>query len=356
MVGPIGTGNGWNIAIRACLLPVFSPENEDNAGLTTLRYEQTMSETVMNRTNPPPAGNALRQELARGDVALAGVAPVLSHLLASPGQSLVTEDVLARMRGMLGDLAAQLIKAEKSSGATAAVTSQAELAGRLAASGIIVSHVYALAMESQLADQLEQQSAIDQVLTPLLQELIASTDEGTAELAMSAMSAQARFVQAQRRMDLPLGELPAELFVEVLSIWRNCDKGEDQEERGKVEKALRSKYDESTSRLGLMSRLIGSLSGGIRAALDLEHAGLALFASALASTGRQARELAVLSCHEKQAARLALALRSAGLKRTEIAQQFILIHRDLAVPAGIDDIAPDEAARLIKGTASGRGN
>ncbi|NES69615.1 MAG: bifunctional diguanylate cyclase/phosphodiesterase, partial [Okeania sp. SIO2D1] len=48
----------------------------------------------------------------QGDRALAGVPPVLSHMLSSNAASLVTDDVLARIRGMLSDLARQLIGAE----------------------------------------------------------------------------------------------------------------------------------------------------------------------------------------------------------------------------------------------------
>ena len=75
------------------------------------RYGCAMNEALMDPQHTMRAGDALRQELARGDMALAGVAPVLSHLLSSPGQALVSEDVLARMRGMLGDLARQLLVA-----------------------------------------------------------------------------------------------------------------------------------------------------------------------------------------------------------------------------------------------------
>ncbi|MFZ9395920.1 MAG: hypothetical protein ACO25F_07670 [Erythrobacter sp.] len=303
------------------------------------------------------AGDALRQELARGDVALAGVAPVLSHLLASPGQALVSEDVLARMRGMLGDLARQLLAAQAEaggSGASPAPDAQAALASVFATSGILVSHCYALAMESQLSERLEQGGAIDQVLTPLLQELIASPDEAVAELAMATMSAQARFVQAQRRMDLPLGELPAELFLEVLALARR-GKGAAAEANVRAEQRLRAQYDESTGRLGLLTRLVGGLAGGIRAALDLDHAGVALFATALGRVSRQPRELAILSCHERQFVRFALALRGSGLGREDVARQFVLVHGDLPVPEGIATISPEEALALLQGTTSGRG-
>src|SRR3546814_4629440 len=72
----------------------------------------------MNRAvmKAAPQGNdveaVMRQELALGDRALASVAPVLGHLLATPGQSLVSDDLVARMRGMLADIARQLLAAQ----------------------------------------------------------------------------------------------------------------------------------------------------------------------------------------------------------------------------------------------------
>lgn len=317
-----------------------------------------MSKAAIQPPDQMSAVDALRQDLVRGDLALAGVAPVLSHLLASPGQALVSEDVLARMRGMLGDLARQILTAQAQTASQkhdVGALPHAELTGLFASSGVLVSHCYAIAMESQLSERLEQRSGIDQVLTPLLQELIASPDENIAELAMATMSAQARFVQAQRRMDLPLAELPAELFHEVLALTRKANSGDDASAIERAEEHLRGGYDESRGRLALMTRLAGSLSGGIRAALDLEHAGLGLFATALARLSQQPRELAVLSCHERQQARLALALRAAGLKLEEITRQFALIHQDFALPDGLQELSAEQAAALLKGTAAGRG-
>lgn len=315
-----------------------------------------MSNAVTDADETQAAVADLRHELARGDVALAGVAPVLSHLLSSSGQALVSEDLVARMRGMLGNLASQVLRteAEVSGGSRQldpAVTE--EFAGKLAGSGILVSHCYAIAMESQLAEQLEQTHGIDQVLTPLLQELIASRDENMAELAMGTMSAQARFVQAQRRMNLPLSELPAELFHDVLAQWQNLRVHGELQQRERVLQVLRGGYDEGGSRLGLLTRLMGSLGNGLRAAIDLEHAGFALFVSGLARASKQPRELAVLSCHERQATRFALALRAAGLKPEDMRKQFLLIQSDLAMPHGADSVSQDRALSLIAGTPTG---
>lgn len=295
----------------------------------------------------------LRQELARGDVALAGVAPVLTHLLGGAGQSLISDSIVAHMRGMLSDLAFQLLNAQamaESGEADFPAPDPAQidaLSNRLIGSTVVLSHAYALSVESHFAQQLEQSAGVDPVLSPLLQELIASETEETAEIAMLAMAAQARFIQAQRRMDLPMSELPSELFHQVLSLWRRFASELPAETIAKAESALREQHDESTSRLGLLARLITSLRGGIHASLSLDHAGIALFASALSSQTRQPRELAVLSCHEGQVARLALTLRGAGVKADEIARQIMLIHPDIALPEGFADLNERQALSLL---------
>lgn len=314
-----------------------------------------MDNVVTSVTETEQAVGALRRDLAQCDSALAGVAPVLSHLLATNGQALVSEDLVARMRGMLGNLAGSMLSAEAEATAGSKQIDSSRLIGlsnRLAGSSILVSHCYALAMEGQLTADLEERCGIDQVLTPLLQELIASTDDSIAELAMATMSAQARYVQAQRRMSLPIVELPAELFHEAVSQWRSSVSEGDQSELDRAITNLRGKFDEGNSRLGLLTRLIGAMGNGVRAALDLEHAGFALFATALARTSKQPRELAVLSCHERQATRLAIALRAAGLKPEEVRKQFLMIQNELTLPDGADLVAPETAAAMLAGTYS----
>ena len=319
-----------------------------------------MSETAVETQGETGVEALLRRELAQGDDALAGVAPVLGHLLSSASHSLVNDDILARLRGMLGSLGQQLHRAElailkKSSNDEGALDRVSELSAVLAESSIILSHCYAVATESMVAEDLEHRAGIDFVLPPLMQELIASSDEATAEVAMTTMAAQARMQQAQRRMSISLAELPAELFHELVNAWSRSTKHIDAASRSQVEALLRAEHDESGSRLGLLSRLVSSLNAGIEAALKIEHAGLALFTSALASVTRQPRELVVLSCQSGQLARLALSLRAAGLKQEDIAQQFLLIQPDFTLPEGFAGIGKDQARSLLDGAVSGVG-
>lgn len=295
-----------------------------------------MGDETMDRADEATAEAILRDELARETRALGSVVPVLRHLLASEGQRLVSDAVLARVRGMLSDLAAQLVAAGHPG-------PQEALAETLAGDPGLLGFCHALAAESHLAERLHQQRGIDPVLSPLLQELIASDTPAIAELAMNALAAQSRFIQSQRRMQLPLSELPAELFDAVLKTGR--------EGPGLV--AVRQAYDEGASRLGLLARLVAAMRRGAVAALALDHAGPALFPSALAALAGQTRAHAVLACHEGQGMRLALTLRAAGLAPDAIERQFLTLDPAAALPRDLVALSPERARLLLGAGADG---
>lgn len=295
----------------------------------------------------------LRDGAARELRALSAVVPVLRHLLGAEAQGLVSDALLARVRGMIVDLSAQLLAAH--SGHDPAVRSGSEdpaaidgLAAALLADERLLTHCHALAAESLIAERLQQRHGIDPVLTGLVQELIASQDSGVSALAMQALAAQSRFVQSQRRMELPLGELPAELFHAVLA----CAQTEAGEGAGLAR--LKSGYDEAMSRLGLLSRLVSAMRRGSVAALALDHAGIALFATALAQETRSARHHAVLACHEGQALRLALMLRAAGQASPTIARQLALVDPAASLPDFLATLSPERAAALLGTDEAGR--
>ncbi len=289
-----------------------------------------MGDDTMDPADEATAEANLRDELARETRALGSVVPVLRHLLASEGQRLVSDAILARVRGMLGDLAAQLIAAGHAG-------PQETLAETLAADPALLAFCHALAAESHLAERLHQQRGIDPVLSPLLQELIASDIPAIAELAMNALAAQSRFIQSQRRMQLPLGELPAELFDAVLGT------GLDRAARTRLQQA----YDEGASRLGLLARLVAAMRRGAVAALALDHAGSALFASALSALAGLTRAHAVLACHEGQGMRLGLALRVAGLAPEAIERQFLTLDPAAPLSRDLALLSPDRARLLL---------
>ena len=310
-------------------------------------WPQDMGEETMDLAADHAVEAILRDELARETRALAAVVPVLRHLLGTEAQSLLSDAILARVRGMMGDLAAQLLAIMAGRdpatrrGAAADPAALDAMATRLTQDGGLLAFCHTAAAEGLIAQRLHQRHAIDPVLSPLLQELIASEDPAIGSLAMSTLAAQSRFVQGQRRMEMPLGELPPEMFHRVMAIARS--EGVDPA----VLSHVIDGYDEAAGRIGLLARLVAAMRHGALAGLGLEHAGLALFSSALASATRQPRSLGVLACHEGQGMGLALRLRAAGLAPAVIERQLSMTDPAARLPRAFAEVSADGAAALL---------
>ncbi len=311
-----------------------------------------MEETAMNQTTEIPVEAVLRDELAHGDAALGTVAPILGHLVVSPDNTLFSDEIVAQVRGMASSVAGQMLgvqgrEARDDNLPEFVEQHSEELVGHLLTNAGFLSHCHALSIERQLAQRLHDRSAIDLVLSPLLQALIASDDPDVSSNAMAVLTAQARFIQQQGRMELPLKELPGDLFHAAVLTWRT-HAGEGLDEiTAAAEMHLRAEYDEGASRLGLMSRLVAGLGNGAMAALSAAHAGVAIFLTALAAASQQDRDLAVQSTNDRQLGRLALALRAGGLKPNEVEEQFVVIHPNVALPDGFDLLRRDRAAEIL---------
>ena len=171
---------------------------------------------------PAPGGAlaeaALRQALARGDGGLRVAGPMLRHLVTTDRSSLFSEEVVARVRGMLGDVARQLVTAHSDGGGGADGDAASRLATALAENDELLFHLHAAALEARIGERLRAAAALDPVLSPLLQALIATPE--TAEAAMHCLAAQARFGRNQLRMTMPRGELPAGLLHAALLVAR----------------------------------------------------------------------------------------------------------------------------------------
>ncbi len=295
----------------------------------------------------------LRDELSRATRALDAVVPVLGHFLASSGTSLVRDTIVARVRGMSNDLARQLFEAidEGESASHSRFVNDVDgidnLSDHIAHDIHVLSHLHATAVEAQLTERFSQKSGVDPVLGTLFQELVASDNEEIAEIAMAALASQSRFIQSQRRMQYPIMELPAEILERVLRIWARITPVEQDASVTAALRELRNEYDEAATRIGRLARLIAAMRGGAIAALDFHHAGVALFASALAALSEQKREDAVLSCHESQAIRLALGLRAAGLDERSIGQQFALLEPAERLLHGIGEFPVTRARAML---------
>ncbi len=293
---------------------------------------------------PDPTEHPLRAALARGDALRARTGPALHHILAAQDRSLLSEAVIAQVGGMLADLADQLVAARVSP-VDPAGTREA-VAGRLLAVEPLQEHCQALALEWRLAVRLEAELALDPVLSPLIQVLVADADPGVGSLAMAALAAQARFAQAQRRMQLPLGELPAELFHAVLLAAREALRaGQDEAER--AEARLRAGYEEGAGRLALFARLV-AVSPAIATPMPtIEQAGVALWLSTLAARSGEDRQRTAFAVADPSLARLLLTLRAAGVAPAEAERQALRTQPDAALPRGLQDIGTREAAQWL---------
>ncbi|MBB4857086.1 hypothetical protein HNO88_000383 [Novosphingobium chloroacetimidivorans] len=296
-----------------------------------------MFETAVRIENGESVEENLRAKLARGDALAGTVQPILRHLLGSDHAAIFGDEILARVRGMAAHLAEQLL------GGSSAGRGEA-LARTLLDDPAVLAHLHALAVEWQLTERLEESAAIDPVVPPLLQALLASPDAGTKEAGMKVLAAQARWCQAQRRMQLPIAELPGELLqIALLAARTVTPDGAPGEAR------IRAGYDEGASRLGLAARLVTSLGSAAVALLDLDHAGLGLFLTALAYGSKQPRDALSLCLHEGQATRLALSLRAAGLGAAATEQQLFRLHPNMAAPDGLARVSCEQAAALLGG-------
>ncbi|MEO7384156.1 MAG: hypothetical protein ABIU18_04395 [Novosphingobium sp.] len=300
--------------------------------------------------------SVMRAELAHGDALIGTIIPIMRHLVTNDDSSVFSEELVARTRAMLDDVASQLLVAHAdAAGSDKPHDSSREdisaLSGVLSSDSSILAHVHALAAEWQLTERLHARLGLDPLLSPLLQALIASRDAPTATAAMNLLAAQARFAQTQRRMQLPLAEFPADLLHAALVALRSYA-GPDNAAAMQVERAIAGQFDESHGRLGLMARLLLSMGGGAQAALSVSHGGAALFLTALSLAAGQERCLIVLSTNEGQLARLALSLAAAGLKQVAIEEQFLALHPDVSLPEGFETLDPDHAAAVLASGAS----
>lgn len=311
-----------------------------------------MTEGFAQASDVDPDQVALRLDLARADMVIDSIGPVLRYLLASDEQTIFADDVIATVRGMLSDVARQLLAAGIQAGGALdlrADSSEVEaLCAKLIGTSEVLTHVHALALEAQLSARLESRLGIDPVLSSLLQALIGANAAEVSTTAMAFLAAQARFVQNSRRMQLPLSELPADVLHAALMALRDIPGSSAHEDAATT---IRARYDENLTRLGLIARLITGLGGGVTAALSVAHAGVPIFLSALAHASGQDRDAVVLATNETQVARFALALRAAGLKQASIAEQIEALHPDADLQLSYERLTIDQAAMLVAPSA-----
>jgi len=170
-----------------------------------------------DRQVPTMDDAGLQKQLAGEDFVISATSPILQHLLVNRDEALFSDEVIARVRGITANIVFQLlvaraVEAVESDPAVAAISGQDAVARSLIEDEVFVAHIHALTLEAQLAESIRQRSGVDHVLSLLIQHLTASPDEKTVALAIRTIAAQARFIQQMRRMEMPLNELPGDLF------------------------------------------------------------------------------------------------------------------------------------------------
>lgn len=301
----------------------------------------------------------LAEDLAAARGAVANVVPILRHLLRSDDNSIFSDEIVARVRGMFLDVARQLVIALAEAAGHAEPEAWAhqaahELAHVLADNPVFLEHFQTLAIEWQWTERLAQRRALDPVLPPLVQVRMADPDPQASALAMNLLAAQARFCQQQRRMQLPLGELPGDLL-HIALVSMRAYVGEDGHADAYAlvaERSVRSRFDEARGRLGVIRRVLDAMGEQAAEALSLDQAGIALFLSALARGSGQSREAAIMSTVDSQLPRLVVGLRAAGLPANTLAAQVTAFHPDTELPAAIEDLGADQAAALLVAAAA----
>ena len=294
-------------------------------------------------TSLPPVEAVLREELALGDAALASTVGIVRHLLISDDSSIFSDQIMARVRGMVDDVSRQLSEELFGrDGSEGAADARQHLNEQFLGDARVLEHVHALALEFQLTERLNARNATDPVVSSVLQSMLATKDAQAAEVAMQALAAQARFMQQMRRMELPLTELPRMLLratFQAAAAFPDVDVSPLA--------ALQERAEGESTRVELMTQVAENLGSNFLAALDVDRAGVSLFLTALAMGSGQPRETVTLSTTERQLARLAIALRAAGLKPDAIEQQFLYLHPEVSLPPNFDHLTVDRAAMLL---------
>ncbi|MBX9883953.1 MAG: hypothetical protein K2X68_03160 [Novosphingobium sp.] len=302
----------------------------------------------------PTSASPLAEDSAAARGAVAHVVPILRHLLRSDDHAIFSDEIVARVRGMFFDVARQLVIALAAAAGHAEPEGWAheaadELAQVLAENTVFLEHFHTLALEWQWTARLERSRALDPVLPPLLQARMADADAAVSAGAMSLLAAQARFCQNQRRMQLPLGELPGDL-VHIALVTLRAHVGIDAAADGYAliaERSVRAQIDETRARLAQMGRVLDAMGDQAGAALAVDQAGVALFLTALARGSGLSREAAIMTTIDGQLPRLVLALRACGLAPAAAAAAALAFHPDANLPQGYADLSPADAAALL---------
>jgi len=299
----------------------------------------------MTSVGPDFSGNEqsedlLRAELARGRRALAAVPTVISSLVNDASPALFSEEAVARTRGMMDSLAMQL--ARSCGGEEPDRAALRSLAATLTGIEPLLTHCHAMALEGTLLVRLGA-DGIDPVLSPFLQQAISGAEPDFAAQAMRVLAAQGRFVQAWRRMELPLAELPADLL-ELASA--ACEKHVGERAPSAPQDGA-EQADERQTRSEQIASLLLSGSDGLAHGLDPELAGVSLFVSAASLSTGIPRSTVIQTIAGGQETRLAMMLGACGVDSADRLDAIARFSPDAIRPTLAIDLSPQRARELL---------
>lgn len=303
---------------------------------------------------PPPTDRTgltdaeVRSDLAQADAKLRAVPGLVRQLLANDESLLVSEQVMANVRGMIADLAHQLIGAFLGEAAQRP-SDLAAVRGALATQTRLVAHVHAMAVEWRLLHRMQIEAGIDPVRPPLVASLIAGDDARLAALARDVLTSQARFCRTQQRMGISLDDLPRDILRAAVAAAHEIVVEAHGATAGRHLSAAR---DDSGTRSGQLRQLIRGMGSDVADALSITEAGASLFLSALAMASGQERDLMVLSTDPTQMDRLALCLRAGGVGSSAASEQILALHPTATPPQAILQIESTTAATILAGSGA----
>lgn len=290
------------------------------------------------------ADGLLLAELAREERSRAALGTVLPHLVGGDDSLVLGEELVIRTRAMIAALAQDLLRPL---GDEVPHSLAERLFAALVSRPALLGHCHALALEGRTTERLAQ-AGLDPLLAPLLESHLAAADRDEVQLAMAALTAQARFTARQRRMEAAANELPGELMHVALFALGDVAGIEG----ATAAAALRSGYDEARTRLGLLARLATLPPESVAdedPALDLTAAGFALFATALALRAGVPREEVVVASAPGHEVRMGLLLQAAGLPQDEARPIMALLHPQAQLPPAWLALPRRRATDLLAG-------
>lgn len=316
-----------------------------------------MNDPTMEGQSAANIADEASASLLRAGALAAPTGPILRQLLTGERDGLFSDAIIARTSAMISHLAHQMafavVEAAEEAEPLGAAAAEAEiladaLAEQLRDVSDVLGHVHALCVESTLADMLHERAAIDPALPPLLKDLLTNQDAEIAAAAMHVLAAQARFLHHSRRMELPLGELPGELFALCLSLIGGLGTI-DPGQREAVRSMLAANYDEGGARTSQIARLAMLAHDDSTQKPSLPNSGLAIFASWLALDVGKPRDDTILAIGQRDLSRLVLMMRAADLSEAAMQGVVAILAPHGTLDPALASLAPEEARQLLSG-------